>query len=126
MSYKLRPEFLDEHRLGTAGLSSPDPYPDAIHVASATEDKPAVALVADTLKERGEQYGSYAVAAGIVQGFKRVAQSSRQWADMDADQKESIELIFTKLGRILNGNPNHKDSWHDIAGYAQLIERRLP
>jgi hypothetical protein len=25
------------------------------------------------------------------------------------------------VGRILNGDPNWSDSWHDIAGYAQLV-----
>ena len=28
-----------------------------------------------------------------------------------------------KVGRILNGDPNWSDSWHDIAGYAQLVAR---
>jgi len=30
-----------------------------------------------------------------------------------------------KIGRILNGDPNWSDSWHDIAGYAQLVANRL-
>ena len=31
-------------------------------------------------------------------------------------------MILHKLARILNGDPNYVDSWHDIAGYAILVE----
>ena len=39
--------------------------------------------------------------------------------------KEAIDMIFNKIARILNGNPNHADSWVDIAGYAKLVSDRL-
>lgn len=39
--------------------------------------------------------------------------------------KEALEMIQTKVGRILTGDPTHRDSWHDIAGYAVLIEQLL-
>jgi hypothetical protein len=47
------------------------------------------------------------------------------WGSLRADQREALEMIATKIGRILNGNRDHIDSWHDIAGYAKLIEHRL-
>ena len=34
-------------------------------------------------------------------------------------------MIFHKIGRIINGDPDYADSWHDIAGYAQLVANRL-
>jgi hypothetical protein len=34
-------------------------------------------------------------------------------------------MIFHKLARIANGDPNYHDSWHDIAGYAKLVADRL-
>ena len=37
----------------------------------------------------------------------------------------NIDLIANKLGRILNGDPSYADNWHDIAGYASLIDREL-
>jgi hypothetical protein len=30
-----------------------------------------------------------------------------------------------KIGRILAGNPDHKDHWDDIAGYTTLVAREL-
>jgi hypothetical protein len=41
---------------------------------------------------------------------------------MKSSQKESLEMIMHKVARILNGDPNYSDSWHDIAGYAKLID----
>jgi len=34
-------------------------------------------------------------------------------------------MVVHKISRILNGNPNNIDSWHDIVGYASLVEKRL-
>jgi len=34
-------------------------------------------------------------------------------------------MIAHKIARIINGDPNHLDSWHDIAGYATLVEQEL-
>lgn len=41
------------------------------------------------------------------------------------DQREALDMIFHKIGRIVCGDPNYADSWHDIAGYAKLVENRL-
>jgi hypothetical protein len=47
------------------------------------------------------------------------------WALLSASQKEALEMIAHKIGRILNGDPNYDDSWRDIAGYAELIVKQL-
>lgn len=44
---------------------------------------------------------------------------------MQDDQKEALEMIASKIARILNGNTNNEDSWRDIAGYATLVADRL-
>ena len=41
------------------------------------------------------------------------------------DMRESLEMVAHKVARILNGNPGYVDSWHDVAGYVKLIEKRL-
>ena len=35
-------------------------------------------------------------------------------------------MIAHKLGRIVNGAPEYKDSWTDIIGYTRLVEETLP
>lgn len=34
-------------------------------------------------------------------------------------------MIQHKIARILNGGKSHVDNWHDIAGYATLVENEL-
>lgn len=83
--------------------------------------------IKETLKERGERYGEFRKHAEISQGLKScmVFIGSDGWSRLDCDQKEALEMIQHKIARILNGDPNYKDSWHDIAGYATLISERL-
>jgi hypothetical protein len=47
------------------------------------------------------------------------------YTKLSADQRESLDMIQHKIGRILCGDPDYADSWHDIAGYAMLVEQRL-
>lgn len=81
--------------------------------------------VGTTLAERGKRYGSYLTTAQIAQDIKRVFRAAPQWGELEADQAESLDMIANKLARILSGDPNYIDSWHDVAGYATLIEMRL-
>lgn len=78
--------------------------------------------VEETLKDRNSQYGDYWATAGIAQNIKAVFRSARNWDNITLVQAESIEMIATKLARILNGGFNQADSFHDIAGYAKLAE----
>lgn len=34
-------------------------------------------------------------------------------------------MICHKMARIINGDPNYRDSWDDVAGYATLVAKRL-
>lgn len=77
------------------------------------------------LQERGTNYGSFETQAMYCQGIKDILRLSPNWITMEADQREALDMVANKLGRILNGDPNYADSWVDIAGYAQLIVNRL-
>lgn len=78
-----------------------------------------------TLNERGSRYGSFSEHARVTQNIKRAYQNSRTWKGLPDDMKEVLEMLAHKAGRILNGDPNYKDSWHDMIGYTKLIEERL-
>lgn len=73
-----------------------------------------------TLAERGARYGSYAEHAHITQAIKAAMADSSNWASLKPHQRETLEMIAHKVGRILNGDPDYHDSWHDIVGYAKL------
>jgi len=87
--------------------------------------------VKDTLAARGKHYegpGGYADTAATAQDLKDVMFRGPNWqlGRLSAAQKESLHMIANKIARIVNGDPNHADSWHDIAGYATLAEKLCP
>jgi len=78
-------------------------------------------LLSTVLSERGARYGKFSKHAEITQTLKRVMHSTPNWTLLSSAQKESLEMIAHKIGRILNGDPNYSDSWVDIAGYSKLV-----
>jgi hypothetical protein len=47
------------------------------------------------------------------------------WESLPIDMKQALDVIADKIARILVGDPNYLDNWHDIQGYAKLVEDRL-
>jgi hypothetical protein len=74
----------------------------------------------ETLAERGKRYGEYRDHALITQKLKVVMQTTPGYQRLHAHQRETLDMIAHKIGRILNGDPHYHDSWHDIVGYAKL------
>jgi len=81
--------------------------------------------VEKTLAERGKRYGDFADHAKIAQNIKRGMQCSG-YDDLPDMHRQALEVIADKIARILSGDPNYADNWHDIQGYAKLVEDRLP
>jgi hypothetical protein len=92
-----------------------------------------MADISETLEERGKRYGSFIGDATVAQDLKHILKTTAEdnknlpngWNDLDADMKEALEMISTKMGRIVHGDPWYEDSWRDIAGYATLVADRL-
>lgn len=80
-----------------------------------------------TLNERGSRYGSFIGHAQITQDLKDVIYEGLREREktLSPDQYEALDMICHKIGRIINGDPDYADSWHDIAGYASLVDKRL-
>lgn len=84
------------------------------------------------LDERGSKYGKFKDHADITQTLKqsadhflKVKHNTDLKNKLSASQHEALDMIFHKIGRILNGDPNYSDSWWDLAGYAQLVAEEL-
>ena len=77
------------------------------------------------LDERAQNYGKFIEGATIMQGFKQYMHMADNWRSLAPDQREALDMIMHKIGRILNGNPDYVDNWRDIAGYATLVADRL-
>ena len=78
-----------------------------------------------TLAERGAVYGRFQDQAKISQALKREMRAAPGWQELPDDMREALEMVQHKVARILNGSPDYSDSWHDIAGYSTLVEKRL-
>lgn len=82
-------------------------------------------LIDQTLAERGSRYGSFTILARITQDVKSAMANSPNWPRLAPDQREALEMVAHKIGRILNGDPDYLDSWVDIEGYVALVRKRL-
>lgn len=77
------------------------------------------------ITERGSRYGKFKNGAEIMQELKDVMREVDGWHNLTPSQREALDMIQHKIGRILNGDPTYDDSWEDIAGYATLIVNEL-
>ena len=82
--------------------------------------------IVETLEQRGQNYGDYGNMAYVAQKIKDVLRDGGAWLRVNPAQRESLDLMATKMARIVCGDPNLPDHWHDIGGYAKLAEDRCP
>ena len=79
-----------------------------------------------TLDSRGKEYGKFSNHAKLSQSLKHVIKvGAKPDLRFTSSMAESIDMIFHKIARIMNGNPEYIDNWHDIQGYARLVEIEL-
>jgi hypothetical protein len=77
------------------------------------------------LEEREKTHGSFEVHANVTQNIKKLLSGYAGWDELGQMQKEALEMIANKIGRIIAGKPNFIDHWDDIAGYATLVANKL-
>lgn len=80
--------------------------------------------VEDTLAQRGSVYGEFGVqletVGGIVEVMKAAHISNRGYPSKEL--LAEWHYLAIKMARIAV-NPDHTDSYHDLAGYATLMEQ---
>lgn len=79
----------------------------------------------ELLTQRNRTHGDYREQSRITQEFKRLMRDTPNWRGLSDSEKDSLEMVAVKVGRILAGNPHFKDHWDDIAGYAKLIANQI-
>lgn len=80
------------------------------------------------LQEREKTHGDFRKTARIAIELKHIFRREQEYdskssvvlEDKDYRHGEALDLIATKIARLLAGDKNHKDTWLDIAGYAKL------
>ncbi len=96
----------------------------ARHYLTATTARALPRHSMPVLDEREKTYGNYSKQAAFARELKDVVLSgitSSKNMEITPQMHESLDMICTKISRIIFGDPNYIDSWKDIAGYATLI-----
>lgn len=123
----------NRHVTETPSEHKPDEcvFCDAIDVRPSTKREfnlipqaPGAAVLEQTLEDRGEKYGDFSHMGAVAQNLKLSMRSGAMWKSLESYEQEALELIATKIARIVCGEPGQADSWHDIGGYARLAEDR--
>ena len=94
-------------------------------VRTAMASRPTIKDVADVIADRKTIHGDFTNDAENAQRIKQILHASPNWLIMKNEQRESLELIATKIGRILAGDHAWPDHWLDIEGYARITRERL-
>ena len=87
-----------------------------------TRNSQEPAAVDNVLAERGSTYGPFQNNADAAQEIKSALRGGSSWHTLPSIEREALDLIATKLSRIVTGRP-HRDNWIDIEGYARLVLR---
>ena len=78
-----------------------------------------------TLEQRGSRYGKFKDVAATTYALQEILRDAKNHEHMTDDQVIALDMICNKMARIVNGDPSYTDNWHDIAGYATLVEQEL-
>jgi hypothetical protein len=81
--------------------------------------------IEETLDRRGRNYGEFINIATTAQDLKSVLKYGVNYSLLEPDMAEALDMIAHKMSRLVNGDCYHRDSWHDIMGYARLIDMKL-
>ena len=124
-AYKLRKQVRDEPWLPPGVLPVPEVSRPIVNPEITMESDGT--NVDNVLNDRAKDYGKFIEGAEIMQMLKRLVHNyiEDRGTPLAFDQREAIDMIIHKLGRIINGNPDKVDHWVDIAGYATLVAERL-
>ena len=79
--------------------------------------------VENTLAERGARYGSFEEHATIAQAIQEAFRIyPEKWEKLPPVIKQGFTTLADKIARTLNGDEYYDDNYHDIGGYAKLME----
>lgn len=119
----IRRTFLGANRMRIG--SEPADHAEVVEPAGAEDSSATPRSIEDILLERGKTHGDFTDNARVMQALKRIVHAEVGWDRLTDVQREALHMILHKVGRIISGNPNVKDHWDDIAGYAKLTSERI-
>ena len=85
------------------------------------KDEVEMELVNEVLEQRKKVHGSYDDYANINGSIMKIVRNTENYDKLDNKERSSLDMILSKVSRILSGDPHFQDHWVDIAGYATLV-----
>ena len=95
-------------------------YGGVITSISEPEESKTSSLTGHLTDTRKQSHGKIQDVGEVSQKLKAITRTSKNWEVMSNSQREALDLIVHKMARILVGDPDFKDHWDDIAGYASI------
>ena len=80
---------------------------------------------AQTIIERDQPYskhGGFKEQGDFADKLLELLTTAPGWKHLRGYQRHALTMDAMKTSRILHGNPDYQDHWHDKAGYALLVE----
>ena len=103
------------------------PFMDSLNDQYAEIERVRKQTIEATLAERQAQYGCFEDVARttgkIMEALSEVRVNGLN--DLPYPHRMALYMIASKMARIVNGDFNSIDGWHDIGGYSKLIEDLL-
>ena len=103
------------------------PFMDSLNDQYAKIEQVRKQTIEATLAERQAQYGCFEDVARttgkIMEALSEVRVNGLN--DLPYPHRMALYMIASKMARIVNGDFNSIDEWHDISGYATLVERLI-
>jgi hypothetical protein len=107
------------------------PYPKAHHDVGnglVWREVSLTSSINDTIREREQRYGSLDRVSLVSQLLKEIIHDT-QYRGLRSQfhylHEEALDMICHKLARIICGDPNYADSWHDLGGFAVRVAQIL-
>lgn len=95
-------------------------YGGVITSVSEPEESKTSSATGRLTDTRKQSHGKIQDVGEVSQKFKAITHAAKNWETMSDSQREALDLIVHKIARILVGDPDFKDHWDDIAGYASI------
>ena len=103
------------------------PFMDSLNDQYAEIEQVRQQTIEATLEERQAQYGCFEDVARttgkIMEALSEVRVNGLN--DLPYPHRMALYMIASKMARIVNGDFDYRDNWHDIGGYSKLIEDLL-
>lgn len=75
---------------------------------------------------RDTQHGGMEAVGKVAQQMKAAIRSGRNWHRLSSGEREALDMICHKVGRVLSGaDPHDLQHWEDLAGYPAAAMRDM-